>query len=250
MNTKRIALGVVGVLVAVCIVAFLYLNRERQQPVSEIQILADHRIQPGGSNHKSAGSEADNAPAMAAEARSMGQQQSSNKENILRSKYVQSPKLPDGVAFWALLQNLSSYKPSLANAWVRTEMGLSDKDSEAFLARFRTTYKSYQTEFVEASNRLACSEQVLAVSHEELYTRLERLDDLTYSLAEQHLKRLKTELGREMANRLQEALDNSKLRISHSTFRQDVAHRAQGLNPEHSIALTCELLNRNQQGSK
>lgn len=242
------ALAVIGA-VAVALLAYNFLARETQPTDSKPSAFAGRPDSPVETKRQTVDGRRNTSAPQKDEI--VTANQGPKSKELLRSNYDRSIELPNGVAFWTVMQKINMWatsKPNLAIAWIRTEMRLSDADASKFLNQLQLTYQSYTAELLKTSEQLACSDAIKHASRDDLYSTLEKLDDLNYELAEKHLTILKGEVGDVVSNRFQVALDNSKLRISHSTVSQDIAHETQARDPLQSIRIICDQLQQIDSG--
>ena len=166
-------------------------------------------------------------------------------ENTIRVEYSNSPLLPDGVAFLVtmrMLDFLESDEPHSGTGWIQTEMGLDESDSQEFVNLLLSTFESVETEIEYVTSELGCVSGVPRVYGDDVYTVFEDMDDAREDIAAKHLHILKSEIGEDMAARLQQWLDLRKLSTSQVKFKHKESYELAGKSGDVTLAAICNRL--------
>lgn len=164
----------------------------------------------------------------------------------IRAKYVQSADLPDGVAFYTILSNLSEMNKvdrESAIGSVQRHMRLSQFEAEQFLERLLGELALIANEHDNITRNLACRSGSPALARDQIFPIFEALDDAWTTLGARHLANTKEELDQESASKLQAWVESKKLSITHVSFRQKEHWEQTGGNPNNALGAICDGLN-------
>jgi hypothetical protein len=160
------------------------------------------------------------------------------------AEYVQSADLPDGLAFFIVMTNLSAMnlvdRESAIDS-IQEGMGLSPSESEQFLDHLLRTLDSLKIEHDNITRDLACTPPPVG---NEIYRVFEALDDAWETLGARYLAITKDELGEGNSARLQGWVESRKFSITHVMFRQKEPWEQSGGDPHEALLAICNGLDR------
>jgi len=164
----------------------------------------------------------------------------------IRAEYVGSADLPDGLAFYIMVSNLSAMN-SEDREWaigsVQEGMGLSPSESGQFLDDLLETLDSLKVDHDNITRELACAPSRPPLARAEIYPVFEAMDDAWTTLGARYLAITRNELGQENSARLQGWVESSKFSITHVTFRNKERWEQTGGNPYEALRAICDGLN-------
>lgn len=162
-------------------------------------------------------------------------------DKTIRVKYANSPNLPDGIAFAAILMLLTTMQDDsvVSRDWVIQEMGFGYTEAEAFRDRLIVVNE----EFVKATARileeLLCSHGVPKVYGDDVFVTLEIFDDAKDAIAEDHYLNFASQLPQSQAQQLQEWIDDQKLHTVSTRHSYKELYQNHDVNGDAVIARLC-----------
>jgi hypothetical protein len=165
-------------------------------------------------------------------------------ERTIRVKYVNSPELPDGVAFTLIMQVLEALNEDSRSDTVETiqlEMKLDKKEAEQFLALMLNTQLSYTEEVHKRSMEMACSLGVPRAAGNDVYSLFERMDDAVDDLGTEYLSAIVDEIGEKKAINLHKWIDRQKVNVVAVRYKHKEYYERRGASADAEIASICNV---------
>ena len=171
-------------------------------------------------------------------------------EDTIRTKYVNSQDLPDGIAFAVSILGLvgsSGDNPEMAVAIIGQKMRLKEEDAEILRDRLAEINNAYWESVRDAQYELLCSGHVPKVYGDDVYDVFQTLDDVRDSLAEEKYLSLMSDLPEDYADRLGRWVDASKLNTTSIRFDFKKRYESTGKSVDAVAANICLEMSRNQE---
>jgi len=160
----------------------------------------------------------------------------------IRTKYVRSNLLPDGVAFRSILVLVKAFNdedPYDADFMVQSNMGLEGNESIVFKDLLLASLESLKSAESTVTQEMACEFGVPRASGEGVYPLFEAMDDAVDDLAAASLETLLGKLDADTAARLQQWLTIQKVNVVHVRFNHKEHYATAGMSADVSIANIC-----------
>lgn len=160
----------------------------------------------------------------------------------IRTKYVRSNLLPDGVSFRSILvlvKALDDEDPYDADFWVQSNIGLEGNESTVFKDLLLASLESLISAERTVTQEMACEFGVPKASGEGVYPLFEAMDDAVDDLAAVSLDTLLRKLDADTAARLQQWLTIQKVNVVHVKFNHKEHYATAGMNADVNIANIC-----------
>lgn len=172
----------------------------------------------------------------------------------VRTQFVQSALLPDGVAFHSIMR-LAKYMqasddPEDAAGWVQSEMGFSDGLSSDFVDSLLAALNTLEAEIQAATRTMACLGPTPIKAGEDIYSLFEEMDDMRDDLAESSFDAFVGELDAKSAAAFQRWVDRQKLNVTHVKFKHKEHYESQGASADASLASMCVHMDKEFRGIK
>lgn len=166
--------------------------------------------------------------------------------DAIRTRYVNSPNLPDGITFVSTLRltnGLNSDHPDGAEAMVIQNMGIDAERAKKLISQMNEALKKYESDFYDHSREIACENGTPKAAGDQVFEQLDAFDDEEAALSEQYYTSFLATLDEDTAARFQQWLDYQKLSIEHVTFdHKEMASHMGVRNVDSEIATLCAQL--------
>lgn len=145
---------------------------------------------------------------------------SADNTDVIRSSYVGSTDLPDGIAFNAFLRVLDDGDDHILD-YVATAIGIPlSSETRGHITRrtefFRNVHESLEAEKERTTYRMLCRENSRSRTKDETYNVLNYIDDIGETIATKHYLETMSELPVGERQAFQKFLDKKKTGISYT----------------------------------
>lgn len=162
--------------------------------------------------------------------------------SLVRASYVNTPALPDGVAFTHLVGLLSSIDEETATEILQSELGINAEKSAKLLNRTVEEYERLHAAIAAANVEKGCIAGVPRVYGDEVYPVLEAMDDDAEKIGSERLAKFLKETDPNIADRLMRWIRTEKTNISYLKFDHKELYHRTGYSGDVALAAICNSL--------
>ncbi len=159
----------------------------------------------------------------------------------VRTKYVNSPDLPDGISFSALLMLLHGMRsdPDTAADWVAQRMGIEKSEAAIMVRRLEEVSDQFDAAFAKMRMDVLCEKGIPRIYGNDVFAALERVEDARDAIAEEHYLTFAAQLSESEAEALQRWVDAHKLRTVATRHNYKELYEKHAASADAVVARIC-----------
>jgi hypothetical protein len=160
----------------------------------------------------------------------------------IRRQYVESPDLPDGVAFLTIIRSIASTEED-SDFLIQRNMGYDAASAKALREEMISVLSSYEKALDQQGEEILCVNGVPRRNGDAAFADLENIDDSADALADQYLAKFVAGMDDESAGRFAQWIRIQKQNVVHTLVdHKELALMAGKTNVDNDVAAICARL--------